>query len=328
MTAIDPGERPHGPASTRRGTPNITVPSTNDCTLRQLQYVVAIADTLGFHKAAARCHVSQPALSAQVQQLESVLGVKLFERNRRRVLVTAAGEDLTARARRILHEVNDLVASARRAREPFTGMLRVGIIPTIAPYLLPAVAPVVGVRYPKLSLIYREEKTADIVHELAAGSIDAGILALEADIGDCARAEIGWDAFVAALPKGHPLARKRQVSLSDLEDVRMLLLDEGHCFRAQALALCEKARAQECGFRATSLGTLAQMVASGAGATLLPSLAVPVENRSGQLEIRPFAKPVPGRTLALVWRPHAPFGDALRDLAKAFHWRAPAMHRR
>jgi LysR family transcriptional regulator, hydrogen peroxide-inducible genes activator len=199
----------------------------------------------------------------------------------------------------------------------------VGIIPTIAPYLLPAISPVVAAKYPKLALLYREEKTADIVRDLAAGTLDAAILALEADIGDCARAEIGWDAFVAALPKGHPLARRRQVSLSDFEDVKVLLLDEGHCFRAQALALCEKAGAQEQGFRATSLATLAQMVASGVGATLLPSLAVAVENRSAQLEIRPFARPVPGRTLGLVWRPHAPFGDALRRLAQAFRWRAP-----
>lgn len=287
-----------------------------DLSLRQLQYVVAVADTLGFHKAAARCHVSQPTLSAQLQHLESVLGVKIFERDRRRVVVTGAGAEIVARARRVLVEADDLIATATRAREPFTGTLRVGIIPTIAPYLLPDVMPGVRAAYPKLSLVFREEKTADIVRQLGEGTLDAGLLALEADVGECARAEITKDPFVVALPKGHPLARKKRLSVSDLEGARVLLLDEGHCFRDQTLELCERAKADEGSFRATSLATLSQMVSSGAGVTLLPTLAVPVENRRGQLEIRPFAKPVPGRTIALVWRPRSPFSDALVELAK------------
>ena len=300
-----------------------------DLSLRQLQYVVAVADTLGFHKAAARCHVSQPTLSAQLGQLESVLGVKLFERDRRRVVVTAAGADLVARARRVLVEVDDLIAAATRAREPFTGALRVGVIPTIAPYLLPEVMPAIRAQYPKLSLVFREEKTADIVRDLAEGTLDAGLLALEADVGEVARAEVAEDPFVVAMPKGHPLARKRRLTVSDLEGERVLLLDEGHCFRNQALALCTRAKADETSFRATSLATLAQMVSSGAGITLLPALAVPVENRRGQLEIRPFVKPTPHRTIALVWRPRSPFRDALQDLSKTFQkrpmakWKAP-----
>jgi LysR family hydrogen peroxide-inducible transcriptional activator len=287
-----------------------------DLSLRQLQYVVAVADTLGFHKAAARCHVSQPTLSAQLQHLESVLGVKIFERDRRHVVVTSAGAEIVARARRVLVEADDLIAAATRAREPFTGTLRVGVIPTIAPYLLPDVMPGVRAAYPKLSLVFREEKTADIVRELAEGTLDAGLLALEADIGECARAEIAKDPFVVALPKGHPLARKKRLAVSDLEGARVLLLDEGHCFRDQTLELCERAKADEGSFRATSLATLSQMVSSGAGVTLLPTLAVAVENRRGQLEIRPFSKPAPGRTVALVWRPRSPFADALGELAK------------
>lgn len=286
--------------------------------MRQLQYVVAVADSLGFHKAAARCHVSQPTLSAQVQQLESVLGVRLFERDRRRVLVTSAGADVVTRARRVLVEVDDLIAAATRLREPFAGTLRLGVIPTIAPYLLPEVMPKVGAKYPKLSLVFREEKTADIVRELAEGTLDAGLVALEADIGGCAHAEVAKDPFVAALPKGHPLARKKRLALSDLQDAHVLLLDEGHCLRDQALVLCTKARASETSFRATSLATLAQMVSSGAGITLLPSLAVPVENRRGQLEIRPFVSPVPGRTIALIWRPRSPFATVFVELAKTF----------
>jgi len=299
-------------------------PQLNDLTLRQLQYVVAVADHLGFHKAAAACHVSQPTLSAQVQQVESVLGIALFERDRRRVLLTAAGQAVVDRARRILLEVGDLIAAATRAREPFTGTLRIGVIPTIAPYLLPELTPKISAAYPKLSIVFREEKTSEVMRELGEGSLDAGIVALEAEVGDCAHALIAHDDFVAALPKGHPLGRKRRLALSELEGARVLLLDEGHCFRQQALALCTKVRAEETDFRATSLSTLAQMVSSGAGITLLPSLAVAVENRRGQLDIRPFTKPAPGRTIALVWRPRSPlaaefalFAETLRRASSA-----------
>jgi LysR family hydrogen peroxide-inducible transcriptional activator len=287
----------------------------HDLSLRQLEYIVAVADTLGFHKAATSCHVSQPTLSAQVQLLESVLGVRLFERDRRRVLVTAAGAEIVARARRVLLETEDLIAAATRSQTPFAGTLRVGVIPTLAPYLLPELTPAITARYPGLALVFQEEKTADIVRGLQEGSLDAGVAALEAELGEVASAEIARDDFVVALPKAHPLARKKQVALAELEHERVLLLDEGHCFREQALPLCAKAGAEVASFRATSLATLAQMVSSGAGVTLLPALAVPVENRRGQLEIRPFAKPIPRRTVVLVWRKSSPFGDAFNELA-------------
>jgi LysR family hydrogen peroxide-inducible transcriptional activator len=292
------------------------VPELSDVSLRQLQYVVAVADTLGFHKAAARCHVSQPTLSAQVQQVESVLGVTLFERDRRGVLVTSAGAEIVERARQVLVAMEDLVAAAARLREPFAGTLRIGIIPTVAPYLLPDVMPKVRATYPKLTLVFREERTADVVRELDEGALDAGLLALEADIGECAHAEITKDPFVAALPRGHPLTRKKRLELSDLEGENVLLLDEGHCFREQALALCSRAGATETAFRATSLATLTQMVSSGAGVTLLPAMAVPVENRRGQLEVRPFVKPAPARTIALIWRPRSPYAPLFIELAK------------
>jgi LysR family hydrogen peroxide-inducible transcriptional activator len=291
-------------------------PSTSDVSLRQLEYVVAVADTLGFSKAAARCHVSQPTLSAQIQQLESLLGVTIFERTRHRVLVTSAGADIVARARQVLVEMVDLIAAAARVREPFSGTLRVGVIPTIAPYLLPDVVPALTARYPKLSLLFREEKTAGIARDLAEGALDAGLLALEAEVGGCAYATIVRDPFVAALPKGHPLARKKRLAVSDLEAAEVLLLDDGHCFRAQALSLCDKAGAVEACFRATSLATLAQMVSGGAGVTLLPALAVSVENRRGQLAIRPFEEPTPGRTVALIWRSGSPFASAFGEMAE------------
>jgi len=182
------------------------------------------------------------------------------------------------------------------------------------------VVPAVAAKYPKLSVQYREAKTEEVVRDLAGGSLDAAILAVEAEIGDCAWAEIGRDDFVAALPKGHPLARKERLREADLEGARVLLLDEGHCFRTQALSICHKAHAMESSFRATSLATLTQMVSTGMGITLLPSIAVPVENRGEQLEIRPFADPVPGRTVALAWRPNAPFGEALKQLVGALRW--------
>jgi LysR family hydrogen peroxide-inducible transcriptional activator len=288
-----------------------------DLSLRQLEYIVAIADTLGFHRAAERCHVSQPTLSAQVQQLEGVLGVRLFERDRRGVLVTRAGEELVARARRVLLEVGDLIATATRARDPLKGAYRVGVLPTIAPYLLPEVMPALHARYPDLTLSFREEKTEEVRRELEEGKLDAGLVALEADLGDLASAPVMKDPFVVALPRGHRLARKKRVALDDLEGESVLLLDDGHCFRSQALALCGKTGAREAELRATSLATLVQMVSTGRAITLLPRLAVSVENRRGQIEVRPLTPATPSRTIALVWRPSSPFDDAFRGIAAA-----------
>lgn len=289
--------------------------TTHDLSLRQLEYVVAVADTLGFRKAAERCHVSQPSLSAQVRELEDVLGVRLFERDRRRVLLTPAGADLVQRARRVLREAGDLAEAAVRLGDPLAGPLRLGVIPTIAPYLLPEAVPAVLARFPKIRLFFREEKTEVLVASLADGKLDAAVLALEADVGDLGRAVIATDPFVLAAPKKHRLARKRAITAADLEGETVLLLDDGHCLRGQALSYCAGAHASESSFRATSLSTLAQMVSSGAGVTLLPELAVAIENRRGQLAIRPFAAPAPSRTVALVWRPSSPMAKELTELA-------------
>jgi LysR family transcriptional regulator, hydrogen peroxide-inducible genes activator len=301
--------------------------SAQDLSPRQLQYVVAVAETLGFHKAAERCHVSQPTLSAQVKQLEDVLGVRLFERDRRRVLLTAGGAVVVAHARRILLEIDDMIAAAKELTEPRSGTFRIGVIPTIAPYLLPDVVPAVRTRFPKLQLVFREEKTEAVVADLREGRLDAGLLALEADIGDWALGRIANDPFVVALPKGHPLARKKRVTPGELEDEKVLLLDEGHCFRDQALSVCERAGTKETELRATSLSTLAQMVSSGSGITLLPQIAVAVENRRGQLEIRSFTAPAPHRTIALIWRPQSPFDETFRDLADVFRSAVQASRR-
>jgi LysR family hydrogen peroxide-inducible transcriptional activator len=291
------------------------MPAVQDLSIRQLQYIVAVADTLGFHRAAQRCHVSQPTLSAQVQQAEDVLGVRIFERDKRRVMVTPAGTQLVARARQVLVAMEDLLASAVGQQDPFATTFRVGVIPTIAPYLLPDITLALRRMYPRLRVVWREETTSQLASHLLAGQLDAGLAALVPELDEMQSAVVLEDPFVVALPLGHPLAKKKTVALGDLEPCPVLLLDDGHCFRSQALALCARAGAHEVDFRATSLATLAQMVSAGAGVTLLPVSSVSVENRRGQLEIRPFAGSAPGRTIGLVWRPASPYAAAFAAVA-------------
>jgi LysR family hydrogen peroxide-inducible transcriptional activator len=290
--------------------------SPHPFTLRQLQYVVAVAEALSFRKAAERCHVSQPSLSAQLAQLEAVLGVRLFERDRRRVLLTTAGKELVERARRLLVDADALMEAAQRAGDPLSGTLRLGVIPTIGPYLLPSVAPAVRKHYPRLKVLWVEEKTETLVRELERGALDGALVALEAELGDVEAEVIAEDPFVLVTPRDHPLGEsKAEASPSELRNEDVLLLDEGHCFRTQALALCSKARAHELEFRATSLPTLTQMIASGAGVTLLPKLAVSTEVPRAQLRVRTFAEPAPKRTLALIWRKRSPLASALQQVA-------------
>lgn len=287
-------------------------------TLRQLQYAVAVAETLSFSRAAERCHVSQPSLSNQLAQLEAALGVRLFERDRRHVLATAAGEPMLERARAILREVDDLVDLAQRSADPLTGTIRLGVIPTLSPYLVSAVRPALRRAFPRLTLRWIEDKTDALVKRLAGGELDGALLALETQLGDLEHEVIGYDPFVLAAPAGHPLAASsRPATRRDLEGENVLLLDDGHCFRDQALAFCSAAGSEELEFRATSLPTLAQMVADGAGVTLLPQLAVAAEARRARLSVRPFADPAPGRTIALAWRRRSPLGPALQRLAAA-----------
>lgn len=284
--------------------------------LRQLQYVVAVAELLSFRRAAERCHVSQPALSAQLAQLEEVLGVSLFERDRRRVIVTAAGKELVRRARLVLRAADDLVEAARTASDPLSGTLRIGVIPTISPYLLPNVAPALRSSYPRLTLLWVEDKTDVLVRSLESGTLDAAVVALEAELGDVQWETLARDRFVLATPVGDPLGEKQgPASIGELRNASVLLLDDGHCFRDQVLTFCTTAKARELEFRATSLSTLAQMVAGGAGVTLLPELAVPTEVRRATLRTRPFAEPVPQRTIVLAWRKSSPLAEPLRSVA-------------
>lgn len=285
-------------------------------TLRQLQYVVAVAEARSFRRAAEVCHVSQPSLSAQVAELESALGARLFDRDKRRVVLTPAGEALVPRARRVLLEAEDLLESARRHTDPLAGTLRIGVIPTVGPYLLPEVDPALRAAFPRLQLLWLEDKTDALVQRVQRGELDAALLALEAELGDLEYVPIGSDRFMLAVPTRHPLARKRgPVRMDALRGEHVLLLDEGHCFREQALELCAKAGVDEIGFRATSLSTLAQMAAAGSGITLLPEIAVELENRRGLLAVRPLCEPVPHRTIVLAFRRRSGLHDALCAIA-------------
>jgi LysR family transcriptional regulator, hydrogen peroxide-inducible genes activator len=284
--------------------------------LRQLQYAVTLAETLSFRKAAELCHVSQPSLSGQLAELETALGLQLFERDQRRVLLTNAGRELVERARRVLLEAEDLLTAARRVRDPLSGSLRIGIIPTVSPYLLPSAVPVLRARYPLLSVLWVEEKTVALARGLIDGSLDGVVGAMEAP--GVESEVIAKDAFVLATPRGHPLGEKTAAATqAELRGVEVLLLDDGHCFHHQALAFCAEANARELEFRATSLLTLTQMVMSGLGVTLLPLLSVATESQRPGLRVRKFEAPAPHRTIRLVFRRGSPVAIALRHVAAA-----------
>jgi LysR family transcriptional regulator, hydrogen peroxide-inducible genes activator len=283
--------------------------------LRQLQYALALAQELSFRRAAEQCRVSQPALSSQLAELESALGLRLFERDKKRVLPTSAGKLLLERAAAVLLDADGLLEAARRAADPLSGSLRLGVIPTVSPYLLPALTPRLRSKLPRLTVTWREDKTETLMELLRGGALDGALVALESDLGDVEREIIAKDPFVLATPRGHALSKTKNVAApNELRGQSVLLLDDGHCFRDQALAFCARAQAEELEFRATSLTTLVQMVAGGAGITLLPSLAVATETQRARLSIRRFSTP-PERTLALVFRASSAVLPALQQVA-------------
>ncbi len=307
--------RPVRPASSPvpslRGSPSASF------SLRQLEYAVAVADERSFRRAAAACAVTQPGLSSQIAALELALGVQLFERDRRKVLVTPAGAEIVARARTAIVAATAVLDTARGAAEPLTGRLRLGVIPTIAPYLLPAVLPAVRARFPRLQLVLREERTATVLALLDDGRLDAGLVALPVP-GDLAAARLYREDFLLAAPRGHALVRRATVRETDLDDQTVLLLEDGHCLRDQALAVCAAAGAHESSeLRATSLPTLAQMVAGGLGLTLLPARAAPsLAGRGSGVETVRFTGVAPGRDVGLVWRMSSARGRELGLLAE------------
>jgi LysR family transcriptional regulator, hydrogen peroxide-inducible genes activator len=275
-----------------------------DIKLKDLRYLVALADTRHFGRAAERCFVSQPTLSAQLKKLEDSLGVQLIERRPRHVALTEAGVQIVARARRMLEASEEIVALAGAHRDPLAGTLRVALLPTVGPYLLPRVVPAIRKALPRLTLLLYEYQTAAMLEKLKAGEIDLGILALPVDLDGLQVRELYEEPFAVAVPAQHRLARQPSVRLEELRDEPLLLLTEGHCLRDQALALCNRAGVEEHqDFRATSLETLRQMVAAGAGVTLLPQLATKGAYSAVRgVAVRPLARPVPTRRIGAVWR--------------------------
>jgi LysR family hydrogen peroxide-inducible transcriptional activator len=272
--------------------------------LKDLKYLVALADTGHFGRAADRTFVSQPTLSAQLKKLEQYLGVKLVERQPKNVQLTEVGKQIVVHARRMLDEANQIVALGRNSTDPFSGKLKVALIPTIGPYLLPRVTQRIRKALPHLGLMLYEHRTEGLLKRLHEGEIDMGILALPTALDGLESRTLYKEFFTLAVPNGHILADKSTVKVQDLKDQTVLLLEDGHCLRDQALEVCSRVDVREAeDFRATSLETLRQMVVAGFGITLLPELAVesPFGSQRG-LTVRPFATPAPARTVGAVWR--------------------------
>jgi LysR family hydrogen peroxide-inducible transcriptional activator len=286
--------------------------------LKDLKYLVALADTGHFGKAAARTFVSQPTLSAQLKKLEEFLGVKLVERQPKNVQLTEVGKQVVIRARRMLDDGDEIVALARSNTDPLAGKLKIALIPTIGPYLLPRIMPKIRKALPHLGLMLYEHQTEPLLKRLRDGEIDLGIIALPLAQEGLESQELYEEVFTLALPNAHPLADRATIKLADLKGHTLLLLEDGHCLRDQALEVCSRVDVREAeDFRATSLETLRQMVIAGLGITLLPELAVeaPFGSQRG-LTIRQFAKPAPSRTVGAVWRKSSTRTAAIREFCK------------
>lgn len=285
--------------------------------LRDLKYLVALADHKHFGRAAEASHASQPTLSTQIRKLEEELDVQVFERQPRGVLLTRAGTEIVERARQVLLQVDAIREIARSARDPQAGSLRLGMFPTLGPYLLPHAVPALHRRYPRLELLLVEEKTEGLLAQLERGELDAAVLALPAGDDTLATELLFEEPFLLALPRERAGEFPARIRLKDLQGRDVLLLEEGHCMRTQALSLCALGGASErSGFRATSLETLRQMVAANVGLTLLPQLSVmPPVAPNDHVELRPFADPPPKRRLGLLWRRSDAREPLMREVA-------------
>lgn len=287
--------------------------------LRDLEYLVALAEHRHFGRAAAAAYVSQPTLSTQIKKLEAHLGTPLVERGNREVLLTTAGEAVVERARVILDQARDIRELTRRAQDPRAGVLRLGVFPTLAPYLLPHVMPGLHEQFPDLEVLLVEERTAELTDRLRLGALDAAILALPVAGDGLAVEPLFREEFVLAVPADHELGLLPPPLRTEfLDGAELLLLADGHCLRDQALEVCHRAGAHErVGFRATSLETLRLMVAAGTGITLLPRLAVsPPVAPNEHIRLVEFDQPRPHRDLGLIWRSTSAYGDLLGEVAE------------
>ena len=293
--------------------------------LKQLRYLLALAETGHFGKAAQICFITQPSLSAAINDLEELLGIQLVERNKRQVLITPLGRKIVERARIILTDVEELTAIAHSANAPLTGSLKLGVIPTIGPYLLPDLMRELRRGFPDLKPFLREDQTSKLVDQLRAGKIDLALVALPIDEPSLDEMSLFDDAFVFAASHSHKLAGHPQVNLQDLLSENLMLLADGHCLRHQALEVCGSAQ-NRADFEANSLSTLVQMVASGAGVTLLPQMSLEVEaRRLDTLVIRPFSAPAPSRKIGLIWRRSSGRKSEFRELGNYLKHRLPTL---
>lgn len=286
-------------------------------TLQQLVYLVALADARNFGRAAAACFVSQPALSGQIRELERRLGTTLVERLPRGIRLTGSGERIVGRSRLILAEVDTLMDEVRENRGELVGPVVLGVIPTVAPYLLGSLVPILTSRFPAAELRLRELLTAPLVAGLRDGGIDLGLCSLPVAGDHLEGVELARDPLLLAVPAGHALARGRgTVPVDALADLRVILLDEGHCLRDQVLDVCASVGAIPLDLTAASVPTLAQMVAAGVGVTLLPASAAAVEARQGNgIAVRRLSEPL-ARSVGFVWRATSPRIDAYEELAR------------
>lgn len=291
-------------------------------TLRQLRYLLAVAEHQHFGKAAEACSVTQSTLSAGFQELEALFAAPLCERNARRgITLTPLGHEMVAAARRVVAEAEQMVDLAQAAGEPLAGPLRLGVIPTLAPYVVPALWPVLQSAYPSCRLHLREVQSLPLIEAVREGRLDCGLLALPFDVGDLHSEALWQETLVAVLPAAHPLASCEQVSREELDGVDLVMLEDGHCLRNHALQACHLGRgrredADGESVQATSLGTLLRMVAAGLGASLLPRPAGCVLGQGLPVVMRPVTDAAPVRTVALIWRPAAPRRNGYRRLAE------------
>lgn len=288
--------------------------------LRDLKYLVALAEHRHFGKAAAACFVSQPTLSTQIRKLEEELGVSLVERAPRKVMLTPSGRDAAERARRIVAEVEQMKESARRSQDPEAGTVRLGIFPTLGPYLLPHVIPRIRERFPQLELLLVEEKSDVLLSRLREGRLDAGLLAMPIHDDQLHCEFLFEEPFLLAVSQSHRMASRSSLKLDELDQQKLLLLEDGHCLREQALEVCRLSGANEKSeFRATSLETLRQMVAANVGMTLLPILATkPPVAQSDSIHLLTFEDSHPSRRIAMVWRRSSAMDAFLLQLSRLF----------
>ena len=284
--------------------------------LQQLRFLCALAEQCHFGHAAENCAVTQSTLSGGIKELEARLGITLFERNHRRVMLTPLGKEIATRAQRLLVDAEELVGLARNAQEPLSGPLRFGVIPTVGPYVLPSLLSHLGAARPKLKLHVREAPTAVLLDKLAGGELDILLVAVPYELGDVETMEIAKDPIVVAMPRNHRLGHHKVVSRDDLAREQLLLIEDGHCLRSHSLQACRIAdQVRNEVFQATSLRTLVQMVAADLGITLMPQIAVDSELASTRnVVIRPLSPDKPFRTLVLAWRPTSSRGVEFRML--------------